>query len=74
MIIKTFEIIKKKFDKKNFFLIYGENEGHKKRDNTNSKKSFKGNLQTYDEGQILNNDKLIYEEVLNHSLFEKEKL
>ena len=30
MIIKTFEISKKKFDKQNFFLIYGENEGLKK--------------------------------------------
>ena len=30
MIIKTFEINKKKFDKQNFFLIYGENEGLKK--------------------------------------------
>ena len=29
MIIKSFEISKKKFDKENFFLIYGENEGHK---------------------------------------------
>ena len=32
MIIKTFEINKKKFDNTNFFffLIYGENEGLKK--------------------------------------------
>ena len=29
MIIKTFEINRKKFDKENFFLIYGENEGLK---------------------------------------------
>ena len=30
MIIKTFEIKKKKIDKENFFLVYGENEGLKK--------------------------------------------
>ena len=30
MIIKSFEIDKKKFDDQDFFLIYGENEGHKK--------------------------------------------
>ena len=29
MIIKTFEITKHKFDKQNFFLVYGENEGLK---------------------------------------------
>ena len=29
MIIKTFEIGKKRFDKQNFFLVYGENEGLK---------------------------------------------
>ena len=41
MIIKSFEINKKKFDKENFFLIYGENEGHKnERDNILTNKSF----------------------------------
>ena len=29
MIIKTFEINKRKFDNQKFFLIYGENEGLK---------------------------------------------
>lgn len=30
MIIKYFEINKKRFDENNFFLVYGENEGLKK--------------------------------------------
>ena len=30
MIIKSFEIDKKKFDNQDLFLIYGENEGLKK--------------------------------------------
>ena len=30
MIIKSFEIDKKKLSDQDFFLIYGENEGHKK--------------------------------------------
>ena len=30
MIIKSFEIDKKKLSDQNFFLIYGDNEGHKK--------------------------------------------
>ena len=29
MIIKTFEISKKKFNDQNFFLVYGDNEGLK---------------------------------------------
>ena len=29
MIVKTFEINKKKTDKQNLFLVYGENEGLK---------------------------------------------
>ena len=29
MIIKTFELNKRKFDNQNFFLVYGENEGLK---------------------------------------------
>ena len=44
MIIKTFEITKKKFDKQNFFLVYGENEGLKKEIIQNLKKNFNGNI------------------------------
>ena len=39
MIIKTFEINKKKFDMQNFFLIYGENEGQKNEIIQNLKKN-----------------------------------
>ena len=74
MIIKTFEINKKKFDKQNFFLIYGENEGLKNEIIQNLKKNFKGNIENYDETQIINNNEIFYEKIFNQSLFEKEKI
>ncbi len=74
MIIKTFEINKKKFDKENFFLIYGENEGHKNEIIKFLKKNFNRNIEKFDEAQILSNNELFYEKIFNQSLFEKEKI
>ena len=74
MIIKTFEINNKKLDKYNFLLIYGENEGLKNEIIKILKKDLKGDVETYDEPQILNNNELFYEKIFNHSLFEKEKI
>ena len=74
MIIKTFEISKKKFDKQNFFLIYGENEGLKKEVIQGLLKYQNGNTENYDETQILINKELFYEKIFNQSLFEKEKV
>ena len=74
MIIKTFEINKIKFDKQNLFLVYGENEGLKKEIIQSLKKKFNGNVENYDETQIIENKELFYEKILNQSLFEKEKM
>ena len=74
MIIKTFEISKKKFDKQNFFLIYGENEGLTKEIIQGLLKYQNGNTENYDETQILINKELFYEKIFNQSLFEKEKV
>ena len=74
MIIKAFEIGKKKFDKENFFLVYGENEGLKKDIILSLKKNFEGNIDNYDETQILADKELFYEKIFNQSLFEKKKL
>ncbi len=74
MIIKTFEINKIKFDKQNLFLVYGENEGLKKEIIQSLKKKFNGNVENYDETQIIENKELFYEKILNQSLFEKEKI
>ena len=74
MIIKTFEIAKNKFDKQNFFLVYGENEGLKNEVVENLKKNFNGNIENYDESQILADKVFFYEKIFNQSLFEKEKI
>ena len=74
MIIKYFEMNKKKFDNYNLFLIYGENEGLKKEIIQTLKKNFSGNIENYDEGQIISNNELFYEKLFNKSLFEKEKI
>ena len=69
MIVKTFEIGKKKFDKENFFLVYGENQGLKNEVIQNLKKNLKGNIDNYDEAQILVDKELFYEKIFNQSLF-----
>ena len=74
MIIKTFEISRKKFDNFNFILVYGENDGLKNEIIQILKKNLKGNVETYDEPQILNNNEFFYEKIFNQSLFEKEKI
>ena len=74
MIVKTFEINKKKFEQQNFFLIYGENDGLKKEIIESLKKNFNGNVENYDEAQIIVNKELFYEKIFNQSLFEKEKI
>ena len=74
MIIKSYEISKQKFDKQNFFLVYGENEGLKNETIQILKKNFNGNIERYDETQILNNHENFYEKIFNQSLFEKEKI
>jgi DNA polymerase-3 subunit delta len=74
MIVKTFEINKKKIDKLNFFLVYGENEGLKKEIIQNLKENLDGNIDNYDEAQILVDKELFYEKIFNQSLYEKEKI
>ena len=74
MIVKTFEINKKKFNHQNFFLVYGDNEGLKKEIIEILKKNLKGNIENYDETQFHSNNELFYEKIFNQSLFEKEKV
>ena len=74
MIIKTFEINRKKFINEKFFLVYGENEGLKTEVINSLKKQFIGKAENYDETQIINSIDLFYEKLFNQSLFEKEKI
>ena len=74
MIVKSFEISRKRFDKQNIFLIYGENDGLKNEIIDTLKKNFNGIIENCDEAQVTSNHELFYEKILNQSLFEKEKL
>ena len=74
MIIKYFETNKKEFDGNNFFLVYGENEGLKTEIIQILKKKFYGNIETYDEAQVIQNNELFHTKLFNKSLFEKEKI
>ena len=75
MIIKSFNVNEIKKLKSNFFLFYGENEGHKEEIiNDFFIKEFKGEIIKYEEKQILENKELFFEVCLNESLFEKEKI
>lgn len=74
MIIKTFEISKKKLNKESIFLVYGENDGLKFEVIKIIKEKLIGNVENFEETQILNNEDLFYEKIFNQSLFEKEKI
>ena len=54
MIIKSFSLNDIKNTKSNFFLLYGENEGHKE-DTINScfLKNFEGEILRYDENHVV---------------------
>ena len=74
MIIKSFEINKVDY-KKQFFLFYGNNQGHK---NQIIKEKFKKKYSEctyyYDESEIINNKEIFFSNILSKSFFEKEKL
>jgi DNA polymerase III subunit delta len=74
MIIKSFELNKIDLDNKHFFLLYGENQGHK---NELIEKKFKKNLKNiynYDESEIINNEENFFSNILSKSFFEEKKL
>ena len=74
MIIKSFELNKVDLNNKRFFLLYGENQGHK---NELIQKKFRTNLKNiynYEESEILNNEENFFNNILSRSFFENEKL
>ena len=68
MIIKAYEHQKIKENKDNIFLFYGENEGYK---NHVIKDifiaNFKGNIERFDESEILNNFESFISSLINKS-------
>tara|TARA_B100001248_G_C27377766_1_gene455237 strand:- start:428 stop:1429 length:1002 start_codon:yes stop_codon:yes gene_type:complete len=73
MIVKSYEISEKKLDQHNFILVYGDNEGLKQEIIDKLKNSFNNTNIYYDEAQVLSNINDFFNNVLNQSLFEKEK-
>ena len=75
MIIKAYENQKIKKLKNNFFLFYGENEGYK---NQVIKDIFidiyKGNIDRFDENEVLNNFENFISGLINKSFFSDSKL
>ena len=75
MILKFFELSKKKPLNCNFFLLYGSNRGLiEETINNDLKPVLTKNLYNYDETDILKNPENFKEEILNKSFFEDEKL
>ena len=75
MIIKAYEHQKIKKIKNNIFLFYGENDGYK---NQLIKNVFianhKGNVERFDENEILNNFESFISSLINKSFFDELKL
>ena len=75
MIIKSFEISKINFNKNNFYLLYGENEGYK---NEVIKKYFEkiypNSIYRHDENQILDDKDEFLNGLLSKSFFDIKKL
>ena len=75
MILKSNEFSKIDFNKFNFYLLYGENEGFKQEIiKSKINKRYNENIYRYDEKQILDNLENFYNTILSNSFFENEKL
>ena len=72
MIIKFYEISKINAEKINFLLFYGKNDGQKK-EAINSLKLNNNKTHNYEEREILDNQNLLFENLLSKSLFEEQK-
>ena len=76
MIIKSYEISKKKLDNFYLFLFYGENEGLKKDliELIINKNNNKQKIHKFEESEILNNPDNIYNLIFSGSLFDSFKI
>tara|TARA_B100000900_G_scaffold21689_1_gene16947 strand:- start:1392 stop:2393 length:1002 start_codon:yes stop_codon:yes gene_type:complete len=75
MIVKYFDLKKTNFQKKKFFLLYGNNKGLiEETINKDLKPNFSKNIKTYDENEVIESVDVFKEEILNKSFFEEDKL
>ena len=74
MILKYFELNKLNFDNINFLLFHGKNEGYKNEEIKKITKILKRTIVNYDEKQIIENIDEFFENNLNKSFFDDEKI
>ena len=75
MIKKSFEIKNESIKENYFFLLYGQNEGHKNEIIEKIfKKNYSKNIYHYEENEILKNQEDFFSNILSKSFFESEKL
>ena len=74
MILKYFEINKINFNKTNFLLFHGKNEGYKREEITKIKEKLRIKITGYDEKQILENTDDFFEKSLNKSFFDEKEI
>ena len=75
MIVKYFELKKKKLEKCNFYLLYGNNKGLIEETIKNQFKiSLSKNVFNYEESEVFKDTDQFKENLLNKSFFENEKL
>ena len=74
MILKYFELNKLNFNVVNFLLFHGKNEGYKNEEIKKITKKLKRTIVNYDEKQIIENTDEFFENNLNKSFFDDEKI
>ena len=74
MILKYFELNKLNFTNTKFLLLHGKNEGYKKEEIVKISERLKRKIISYDEKQIIDNTVEFFENNLNKSLFDNEKI
>ena len=75
MILKNFEVNKINIKKKNYYLLYGNNKGFINQViKENFINKFNNNIYKYDESEVINNKSNFFDQILNNSFFENNKL
>ena len=75
MIKKNFEVNVKSLAKNKFFLFYGVNEGAKKEKISQLFSKFNPlDINKYEETQIIENEKIFFEDIMSKSFFQKDRI
>ena len=74
MILKYFETNRINFNKSNFLLFHGKNDGYKREEITKISEKLRIKITDYDEKQILENTDTFFEKSLNKSFFDEKEI